>query len=262
MTGVAGLTERSGGGPLLGYGHLLRHELGAWLRPRLGIVQLMVWIAVLDGLLLMPLVFFREVLSLEGMGPLASAYDMFFNLSALALPLGAVVLAHGAIINERQSGTAAWVLVKPVSHAAFVLAKFTGLAAGLITTAVLVPAAIAYAALSAEAGAPVPVGPFVAAVGLLALNLLFYLALTLALGVFLRSRGAVLAIGLVTLLAGDVVLGLLPAAAEVTPWLFGRMAPLLAQGGPLLTPWPIVATIGWIVIFLAAAVVRFGREEL
>jgi ABC-2 type transport system permease protein len=221
-----------------------------------------VWIAVLDGLLLLPLVFLRETLALESLGPLASAYDMFFNLGALAVPIGAVILAHGTIIGERQSGTVAWVLTKPVSHAAFVLAKFTGLALGLLTTAVLVPAAIAYAMLSVEAGGPVPLAPFVAAVGLLALNGGFYLALTLALGVFLRSRGAVLALGLVTLLGGDIVLGLVPATADLTPWLFGRMAPMVAQGGPLLSPWAVVVTGVWVVAFLVAALVRFGREEL
>lgn len=259
---VAGLQPHRGAGPLLGFANLVRHEARPWLRFRLGGVQALLWTGILGGGLLLPLVAMRELFAAETAGPLASAFEMFFTLGAVGPAIGAVVLAHGAVIGERQSGTAAWVLTKPTSRAAYVLAKFLTLALGLVSTAVAVPGAVAYAALSSEAGAPVAVAPFLAGLALLALHVVFYVALALALGVFARVRGAVLAVGLGTILAGDVLIGLVPALGEVGPWLLGRLALVVAQGGPLLTPWPPVAVVLGTAALLAAAVVRFGREEL
>ncbi|MFO8150792.1 MAG: hypothetical protein R6T93_10880, partial [Trueperaceae bacterium] len=79
---------------------------------------------------------------------------------------------------------------------------------------------------------------------------------------FARARGAVLAVGLGAILAGDVLIGLVPALGEVGPWLLGRLALVAAQGGPLLTPWPPIAVALGTLALLAVAVVRFGREEL
>lgn len=259
---VAGLDPHRGGGPLLGFANLFRHEARPWLRFRLGGVQALLWTGLLGGGLLLPLVALREVFAAETAGPLASAFEMFFTLGAVGPAIGAVILAHGAVIGERQSGTAAWVLTKPASRAAFVLAKFAAMALGMVATAVAVPGAVAYAALSAEAGAPLPVVPFLAGLGLLALHVVFYVALALALSVFARTRGAVLAVGLGAILAGDVLIGLVPALGEVGPWLLGRLALVAAQGGPLLTPWPPVAVALGTAALLTAAVVRFGREEL
>ena len=259
---VAGLHPHRGAGPLLGFANLFRHEARPWLRFRLGGVQALLWTGLLGGGLLLPLVFLRELFAAETAGPLASAFEMFFTLGAVGPAIGAVILAHGAVIGERQSGTAAWVLTKPASRAAFLLAKFAAMALGLVATAVVVPGAVAYVAVSAEAGAPAAVAPFAAGLALLALHVVFYVALALTLGVFARARGAVLAVGLGTVLAGDVLIGLVPAMGEVGPWLLGRLALVVAQGGPLLTPWPPVAVALGTVALLTAAVVRFGREEL
>lgn len=262
MTRLAGIRPHRGSGPLLGFANLFRHEARPWLRPRLGGVQVLLWTGVLGGGMLLPLVLMREQFTAEAAGPLVSALEMFFTLGALGPAIGAVVLTHGAIIGERQTGTAAWVLTKPASRAAFLLAKFAAAALGLVATAVAIPGAVAYAALTAEAGAPLPLAPFVAGLALLAVHVVFYVALTLAVGVFARARGAVLAAGLGTLFAGDVLIALYPPVGEAGPWLLGRLAQIVAQGGPLLTPWPPVAVALWTVALLAVAVVRFGREEL
>jgi ABC-2 type transport system permease protein len=186
---------------------------------------------------------------------------MPLQMGSLALPIGAIIWLHGAILGERETGTAAWVLSKPASRTAFVLAKFVVHALALTLVALLLPAAAAYLALSLETGAALPLGSYAAAFGLLELNLLFYAALTLMLGAFARSRGVVLAVGLVLLFGFDAVLAVAPWLANAGPWMLGRMAIVLASGGPLATPWPLWTTSAWIVAFLALAVWRVRREE-
>jgi ABC-2 type transport system permease protein len=42
--------------------------------------------------------------------------QIFFGLGILALSLGAIVLLQDSIIEEKNNGTAEWVLSKPVSR--------------------------------------------------------------------------------------------------------------------------------------------------
>lgn len=244
-----------------GFANLLRKELAAWTRTRSGWVQLVLWLAVLNGLMTLPLVFMREMFAGEMGSPFTAALDMFFNLGALAPYAGAVILAHGAIIAERQLGTAAWVLSKPVSRSAFVLTKFVAYGLALLVLALALPGLVAYGALSLEAGAPLDAPRFAAGVGMLALGLLWYLALTLMLGTFTSARGVVLAVPLVLLVAGDMLIVLWPTLAELGPWVLGGMAMLVADGGPLLSAWPLLSTALGTAAFLAVALWRFGREE-
>lgn len=248
------------GGALRGFANLLSKELATWTRTRSGWVQLVLWLAILNGLMTLPLVFMRETLAGEET-PFTAAMDMFFNLGGLLPYAAVVILAHGAIIGERQLGTAAWVLSKPVARSAFVLTKFVAYGLALFVLALVLPGLVAYGALSFEAGAPIDAARFAAGVGMLALGLLWYLALTLMLGTLASTRGAVLAVPLVLLVGGDMLIMLWPTLAELGPWMLGRMAMLVADGGPLLSPWPLLSTALGTVAFLAIALWRFGREE-
>lgn len=249
------------GRPLRGFANLLRKELATWTRTRSGWVQLVLWLAMLNGLMTLPLVFMRATFGGEMGGPFRAAMDMFFNLGALAPYAAIVILAHGAIIGERQLGTAAWVLSKPVARSAFVLAKFVAFGLAMLVLALALPGLVAYGALSLEAGAPLDAARFAAGVGMLALGLLWYLALTLLLGTFTSARGLVLAVPLILLVGGDMLIALWSTVAELGPWVLGRMAMVVAEGGPLLSPWPLVSTALGTAAFLAIALWRFGREE-
>lgn len=244
-----------------GFANLLRKELATWTRTRSGWVQLVLWLAILNGLMTLPLVFMREMFAGEMGSPFTAAMDMFFNLGALAPYAGVVILAHGAIIAERQLGTAAWVLSKPISRSTFVLAKFVAFGLAVLVLALALPGIVAYGALSLEAGAPLDAARFAAGVGMLAVGLLWYLALTLMLGTLTSARGVVLAVPLVLLVGADMLIALWPTVAELGPWVLGRLAMLVAEGGPLLSPWPLLSSALGTVAFLTIALWRFEREE-
>lgn|SRR5690606_30238371 len=250
------------GASLRGFGNVFRKELSSWTGTRSRWVQPLVWLAVLIGPLLLPLYLMREVFAAQAAGVLAMGLEMFFTLAALAPAVGAVLLMQGSVITERQLGTAAWVLSKPVGRSAFLLAKLTANAAALLIAATLLPGAVAYGLLSLEHGAPLALDSFLRALALDAVNVLFYLTLTLALGALVNNRGVVLAVPLALLLGGDLVLSLAPGLASVTPWVLGRFAAVVAQGQALPSAWPVLASLGWCVVLLAAALWRFGREDL
>src|SRR5437899_1361779 len=64
------------------------------------------------------------------------------NLNQVGV-LAAILLAMGSVAGEKESGTAAFVLVKPVSRFAFLAAKFSGIAV-TIAVAVLICGLAAY----------------------------------------------------------------------------------------------------------------------
>lgn len=106
--------------------------------------------------------------------------------------------------------------------------------------------------------------PFLASVGLLTLNALFYLALALMLSTWFQVRSGVTGSALAVLFGGSVLTGFLPWTLKVTPWkmvdfgvawmIQGTLPPGLGQ---------IVAiTVGWMFLFVIVALFRFEREEL
>jgi len=144
---------------------------------------------------------------------------------------------------------------------------------GLVATGIVLPGAIAWVQIAVIAGAPISLPSLAAEMGLVCLNLLFYLALALMLATLFDTRGPVLGITLGVLM-GYQLLAMVPAVKYV-PWLgqvmpwgllsgFGKNAPLVAYlitGQPLPTLMPIVATAVWCVLFVLVGIWRFHREE-
>jgi ABC-2 type transport system permease protein len=139
--------------------------------------------------------------------------QVFFQVGAFATAIGVITTAQGANVREKQLGTAAWILSKPVSHSAFVLAKFVGYATGFLNLAIMLPSAIFYGQSLLLAGrAPEPAG-FLAGVGIVVLHTLFYLALTLMLGTLFNTRGPIGGIAMGVLFAGFLLPNVMPQAA-------------------------------------------------
>lgn len=179
--------------------------------------------------------------------------DLFFWLlfTLIFTCSGMIISAQNQIIGERQSGTAAWIMSKPVSASAFILARCAALPK-LLLTQVGLPFALALVIIGGIAGAVPALSPTLFAVALaVGLNIFFY-CMTLLLGTLFRSRAPVLAISF-----------------------FGLFAVLQASGTPLLRlivnvdiGQGIGAALALVVgVFLAAALLlwgaiwRFGREE-
>ncbi|MGH3089533.1 MAG: hypothetical protein ACRDSJ_19770 [Rubrobacteraceae bacterium] len=189
---------------------------------------------------------------------------MFFVLGAVASVIAVVAKTQGAIIGEKQLGTAAWVLSKPASRRAFVLAKLAVHFRWLLTVTLLFPALVFYVLMTAVSTLPPPPLLFLGGFGILALGLLFYLSLSLFLGTVFESRGPLAGCVFGFMVAGFMVANYAPWLTAAFPWLFFQSGYNLVADDFIL-PHGLVsipATALWSVLFVFLALRRFERAEL
>jgi ABC-2 type transport system permease protein len=261
-----------------GFANLMRQENGRWWRARRWWVQSLVWLAVLNGIL----VFALWIAPMIGSGE-AEAGDVqatwqvneeaTIEVFALMLQFmgifpvfGVLVITQGAIVGEKQSGTAAWILSGPVSRVAFVLSKLVANAIGFLVTVVVLQGLIAYLQMSLRMGGFLPLVPIATALSLHGLHLLFYLTLTLMLGAFFKSRGPVLAIPIAILIGQGMLESLVQRFMPWFPWhvlpaKLPGLAGVAALGEPLPSFGPIIAVLLSSLVFVLLAIWRFEREE-
>jgi ABC-2 type transport system permease protein len=246
-----------------GFANLLANENRMWWATRKWLVHLLLWLVLLNGLIL--LIGLTDGPDLNN--PLKlyeTLVQVLFQVGTLATAIGVVTTAQGAIVREKQLGTAAWVLSKPVSRGAFVLAKFVAYTLGFVSLAILLPSAIFYGESQVLAGQVPALAAFLSAVGIMIVHTLFYLALTLLLGTVFSTRGPISGVAMGVLFAGFVPPNMVPQFLTMSlPWMLKNGSVALALGSPLPQGWfiPVIATVLWTVLFLGVALWRFGREE-
>jgi ABC-2 type transport system permease protein len=245
-----------------GVENLMRAGFASWWKTNTWWIHALVWTVVFNGMMGGLLWGASDVDVNEG----AMLYSIFTGIFAA---VAVIIIMQSQIVGEKQSGTAAWVLSKPVSRAAFILSKLVPNAVGVLATMLLAPGAVAFVQLS-MAGADVSLGGFVAGMAVLGLNLLFYLALTLMLGTLFNKRGGVLAISLGFAFGQQYFLGLVPAAVHVLPWTlaipvddsFGAISTSLMLGRAPQILSPVVVAICLVFLFVAVSLWRFENQEL
>ena len=266
MTAELHLQNRTGNNWRRGLTPLLRRENRKWWSGRRWLLQLFIWVLILDGLLAFALYLLPNIAAADGMPmPPEEALDvarqMFFGLGALGLAIGAIVLLQDTIIEEKTTGTAAWVLSKPVSRPAYLLAKLLPNVLAMAIVMLLVPGIVGYFLFQTYDPSAVTLRGFLIAEGIIALNLLFYVTLTLLLGVLVNNRALLLGIALASLLGGPLIP--LPAIVRFTPWKLGELTLLPVTGQPLppiATPM-LISTAVWSILFIIVAVWQFNRLE-
>jgi ABC-2 type transport system permease protein len=262
-TGNGVFQQKTGAGWLRGLDNLLDAELGRWFRTKKWWVQTLVWAGLINGILVL------MVAGEEGAdsGNLVMAFTVLLSVFAT---IGVCILMQGSIVGEKQSGTAAWILSKPVSRGAFVLAKLVANAAGIALTIVLIQGLLAYLIILAATGTALPPLGYLGGLGVEFVHLLFYITLTLMLGAVFRRRGPVIAIPLVLLFAQELLLGVFPALARVLPWTltipldeseYLSVAMALITGSEPLTYLPLATTLAASAVFMAMALLIFRRLE-
>lgn len=263
MAGNSAFIPVAARGRLGGLNNLLRAEFGIWFGTNMWWTQGLMWIVILNFLV-------GALLWSEAGVELVEAVTLYGLFSGLFPAVAVVIILQDAIVGEVEKGTAAWVLSKPVSREAFVLAKLIPNAVGVLVSMVLLPGLAAYAQFSAKAGAPLPPLGFLAGLLAIWLVLLYYLTLTLMLGTFFKHRAPVIGLPLAVVFGQQMIIGLAPFLAQILPW--GVFAPpgdaqvslasALFLGQPLPgSVLPLIALALSIIVFTGAALWRFGREE-
>jgi ABC-2 type transport system permease protein len=246
-----------------GLANLLHKENRAWWASRRWLVHSVLWTVVVNGMVAAAIFLLAPM---AGLDPLGIGIDILFKLGGVAVAIGTVVLVHDATIGERQLGVTEWLLSKPVSRPAYVLSKLVAHALAILVILVGLQAALGYGLLWLATGEPLSLPPFLAGVAGLAVNTLFYLALTLMLGVLTANRIALLGASLGLVLGGFVAVPLgstVGTLAMMTPFTLIHVLPSIVLGLPLpLSIWVSMGiTAALSVIFVVVTLARFERLE-
>jgi ABC-2 type transport system permease protein len=172
----------------------------------------------------------------------------------------AVLLAMGAVATEKERGTAAMILSKPVSRAGFLVAKLAAIGLTLgIATAIASAGAWFYTLVLFD---PLPVAGVAAAAALQWLTLMAWATITFLGSTLTRSSLAAGGLGIVAFVVVGI-LGVLPNVGRYLPTGLGAPARALALGqSDADVVGPIVATLALIGAVTLTAWLVFRRQDL
>ncbi|MCL4248779.1 MAG: ABC transporter permease subunit [Anaerolineae bacterium] len=264
----------------MGFANMFRKENGERWTTRVWLRQAIIWLLIINGLLAAVLWSAprtpanmsdseREALTALSQTRYQTGLEVFFMVGGMAAATGITIMAQESILDEKRSGTLAWVLSKPVSRTSVFLAKLLAQTVSMLIIIVGLQAVIAYVQLSASKGAPLPALGFMLAAAMLALYVLFYLSLTLMLSVIFDNRGAVLGIPLLIAFGYQFIVGILQGFSDVLPYSLvialtppnPSLAMAFATEQPVPSLLPIVSTVVCIIVFNAVAIWRFRKIE-
>jgi ABC-2 type transport system permease protein len=254
-TGLQPLPEH---GWRAGLAPLMRAGFGSWWRTRQWWTQALLWTVVVNGS--MAAVLWGDAPDDIGVFDLYGVMTMF---AAIAV----AILMQEEIVGEKRSGTAAWVLSKPASREAFMLSKLVPNAVGVLVTMIAIPSAVLLVQTSL-AGVEVSVPRFLLGMLVTALNLLFYLTLTLMLGTLFDSAGPVIAVPLAFAFGQQLITGI-PGLGTALPWALvvgtddtTSVTGAVITGQPVPAPAALATTAAACAVFTAVAFAKWRRTEL
>jgi ABC-2 type transport system permease protein len=171
----------------------------------------------------------------------------------------ALLVSMGAVAVEKEKGTAAIVLVKPMPRSTFLLTKFLALTFTFGTS--LLAAAIAAYYYTLYLFGPLDILRFLALNGLLLIYCMLFVAITLLASTLVKSQAVAAGIGFGCLLLLALI-GSIPPLTEMMPDQLVRWGTLL-MNGQNASYWPsMIVTCAVIVVSLAVAVLVFRKQEL
>lgn len=239
--------------------NLLSVELGGWWKSKSWIWMTLLWVGVINGI---PALTF---LGAEDIDPTGLIF-LYGLMNGMFPPIAVVLILQESIVGEKKSGTASWVLSKPVSRNVFIFAKWIGSSLNIFITMALIPGIVSFFEILLFTGLNLSFLSFLVAILLFGLNLIFYISLTLMLGTFQSSAGAVAAIPMVFTFTQQFLLSI-PFAAYLLPtaiFLNPAGNPIIGSiilGEEIFSFLPIIITGTLIVLFLVIAFWRFEKEE-
>jgi ABC-2 type transport system permease protein len=253
---------------MAGLGPLLRKEvLEQWRTLRLPVIATIFLLVGLSSPLLAR--FTPELLKAVGgdqftiILPTPTAADAVDQLAKNLGQFGgliAVLLAMGAVAAEKERGTAALLLTKPISRAAFLVAKLMAIGLTLAVSVAIASAGAWFYTLVLFA--PLPLPGVAAGAVLQWLTLMAWASITFVGSTLTRSSLAAAGLGIVAFIVVGI-LGVVPNVGRFLPTGLGGPGRALALGIPGPDPVvPVVATIVLIGAAGLAAWLAFRRQEL
>jgi ABC-2 type transport system permease protein len=257
------------GGWRRGLGNLLRGEYSAWFKASRWWKHILLWFAIINVMMIIMLIATAEAAKDGNEGPpLLFMYGIF---GGMFVAFGVMIIMQRVLVREKQSGTAAWVLSKPVTRTAFVVSRLVVNAFAILLTAVIVPGVVLYVTLGlfSDLGWLSPFG-FAAALVMVSLHTFYWIALVLMMGTLVESSAAVIAVPMILYFVFWYGPSLIPALLYLSPILLtfspapeqvSALSLAFMTGEPLASWVPLIATVVSCAVFITVAIWRFNRQE-
>jgi ABC-2 type transport system permease protein len=248
-------------GPFVGFGQIFKKQMRDWYGTRKWL-----WVGGISTLLgaafsLLMYVAAQAAASEGDAIPPEMLVDMPMILLGTILVLVPVLLAMGEVVEEKKSGTAAWIMSKPASRYSFILSKWVAVSFNVVLLSLLLPGITTFALSSVLFNVSFSIVGVAGGLAILALYYATVVAATIFFGVVMKSQGAVAAvvIGALTLLP---MINFVPVLWELLPTTMFNVASVLVKTGQVLSYLPIVGGVVAVAASLVAALVVFNRQEL
>jgi ABC-2 type transport system permease protein len=252
-----------------GLGNLLRGEWSLWFNSARWWQHLIVWFLVINGMMGLMVFATAEAAKNGSEGPpLLYMYGWF---GAMFGAIGVMIIMQRVLVREKQQGTAAWVLSKPVTRTAFIVSRLVVNSIAVLLTSVIVPSAIFYLTLGlfSDIGWVAPLG-YAAGLLMFLLHTFYWVALVLMMGTLVESSSAVIAVPMAVFFGFWFGPSLVSPLVHISPLLltvspapdqFNSLAGSFMTGAPVFSWLPLISTIFSCVAFIAVAIWRFNRQE-
>ncbi|MEJ2352808.1 MAG: ABC transporter permease subunit [Anaerolineales bacterium] len=256
-----------------GLGNLLRGEYSTWFKSSRWWKHLLMWFSIINGMMVIMIIAAAKEARDGAEGP--PVLFMYGIFGGMFVAFGVMIIMQRVVTREKNSGTAAWVLSKPVTRTAFVVSRLVVNSIAILLTSVIVPGVILYITLGllSDLGWLSPLG-FIAALLMFSLHTFYWIALVLMMGTLFESSGAVIAVPMALFFIFWMGPELVPVLSYITiyvspflltfspvPEQMNSLAGSFMTGEPVFSWLPLISTVVFCVVFIVAAVWRFNRQE-
>ena len=252
-----------------GLSNLMQGEYSAWFKSSKWWKHLIMWFSIVNLMMLIMVIASKEAPAEGGEGP--PVLFMYGIFGGMFVAFGVMIIMQRVIIGEKRSGTAAWVLSKPVTRTAFVVSRLVVNSIAILLTSVSIPGIILYITLGllSDFGWLSPIG-FSAALLMVTIHTFFWIALVLMMGTLSESSSGVMAIPMALYFVFWMGSGMIPGLIYVSPLLLtfspdpelmSALSVSFMTGEPVFSWLPLISTVVMCAIFIAVAIRRFNRQE-
>jgi ABC-2 type transport system permease protein len=252
-----------------GLGNLLRGEYSSWFKSSRWWKHILMWFSIVNVMMIIMIIAAADAAKEGSDGP--PVLFMYGIFGGMFVAFGVMIIMQRVLVREKQAGTAAWVLSKPVTRTAFVVSRLVVNSIAILLTSVIAPGVVLYFSLGlfSEIGWLSPFG-FAAALVMVMLHTFYWIALVLMMGTLVESTSAVIAVPMVLYFVFWYGPSLIPQLMYISPILLtfspvpeqmSALSVAFMTGGPVFSWLPLISTVVSCVIFIAVAIRRFNRQE-
>jgi hypothetical protein len=253
---------------LLGLGTLVRKDLADWThgrKPWIVLVLSVVTFTLSAANSALNAWVLRNVPAGAGEAPpkvlsMLPNDNILFAVGTQAPVLVAIFATMSLIVAERDAGTLAWTVSKPVSRTSVLVSKWLTSTVVLWLVSVLVPLLATAGLVTVLYGAPSVGMVAVLAIGLAAATG-FFVAVTLTAGTLVPTQAGVVTIALAVFAVPALLVGVVPVLAALLPTSIYGWVTAAAMGQPVPFVTPVATLVALAAIFVLARN-RFAAMEL